>query len=71
MKNLIFTVFILSIMSCSAQKNTATAVKDPSGNLFSLSSMKGKVKSAKMPPALAEAVKNTKDVAVKRTKPLL
>lgn len=36
MKNLIFTVFILSIMSCSAQKNTATAIKDPSGNLIGI-----------------------------------
>lgn len=34
MKKLIFSVFILSLMSCSAQKNTATAVKDPSGNLI-------------------------------------
>ena len=34
MKKLIFSVFILSIMSCTAQKNIATAVKDPSGNLI-------------------------------------
>ncbi|MDO9275884.1 MAG: thioredoxin family protein [Lutibacter sp.] len=36
MKNLIFFVFILSIMSCSAQKNEVTAVKDPSGNLIGI-----------------------------------
>jgi hypothetical protein len=34
MKKLIFFAFILSIMSCSAQKNIAAAVKDPSGNLI-------------------------------------
>ncbi len=33
MKNLFFSILILSIMSCSAQKNTVTAVKDVSGNL--------------------------------------
>jgi len=36
MKNLIFYVFIFSFMSCSAQKNTATAVKDEAGNLIGI-----------------------------------
>jgi thiol-disulfide isomerase/thioredoxin len=36
MKNLFFSIFILSAMSCSAQKNTVTAVKDPSGNLVGI-----------------------------------
>lgn len=33
MKHLFFSIIILSAMSCSAQKNIATPVKDPSGNL--------------------------------------
>jgi len=36
MKNLLFSIFILSTMSCSAQKNVATAIKDPSGNLIGI-----------------------------------
>jgi thiol-disulfide isomerase/thioredoxin len=34
MKKLIYAIFIFSFISCSAQKNTGTAVKDPSGNLI-------------------------------------
>lgn len=34
MKNVFYFILILSTMSCSAQKNTVTAVKDPSGNLI-------------------------------------
>ena len=36
MKNLFFSILILSAMSCSAQKNITTAVKDPSGNLIGI-----------------------------------
>ncbi|NEW79212.1 MAG: thioredoxin family protein, partial [Gelidibacter sp.] len=34
MRNLFFYIFILSIMSCSAQKNVVTAQKDETGNLI-------------------------------------
>lgn len=36
MKNVFYFILILSIMSCSAQKSTVTAVKDPSGNLIGI-----------------------------------
>ena len=36
MKNLLYAIFILSLVSCSAQKNTITAVKDESGNLIGI-----------------------------------
>ncbi|MDD3723423.1 MAG: thioredoxin family protein [Lutibacter sp.] len=36
MKKLIFSALILSIMSCSAQKNTTTAIKDEAGNLIGI-----------------------------------
>ncbi|MDF1516651.1 MAG: thioredoxin family protein [Lutibacter sp.] len=36
MKNVFYFILILSTMSCSAQKNTVTAVKDPSGNLIGI-----------------------------------
>ncbi|MBK5208260.1 MAG: thioredoxin family protein [Flavobacteriaceae bacterium] len=36
MKSLFFSILILSTMSCSAQKNEATAVKDSSGNLIGI-----------------------------------
>jgi thiol-disulfide isomerase/thioredoxin len=36
MKNVFYFILILSTMSCSAQKKTVTAVKDPSGNLIGL-----------------------------------
>lgn len=36
MKNVFYFILIISAMSCSAQKNTVTAVKDPSGNLIGI-----------------------------------
>lgn len=36
MKNVFYFILILSTMSCSAQKKTVTAVKDPSGNLIGI-----------------------------------
>ena len=36
MKNIFYFILIISTMSCSAQKNIATAVKDPSGNLIGI-----------------------------------
>lgn len=36
MKNLFFFTIIITALSCSAQKNEVTAVKDPSGNLIGI-----------------------------------
>ncbi len=36
MKNLYFFTIIITALSCSAQKNEVTAVKDPSGNLIGI-----------------------------------
>jgi thiol-disulfide isomerase/thioredoxin len=36
MKNVFYFILILSTLSCSAQKNIATAIKDPSGNLVGI-----------------------------------
>jgi len=36
MKNVFYFILIITTMSCSAQKKTVTAVKDPSGNLIGI-----------------------------------
>ena len=36
MKNIIVSVFLLTIVSCSTSKKVATTVKDPSGNLIGI-----------------------------------
>jgi len=36
MKNVFYFILILSTVSCSAQKNTATAIKDEAGNLVGI-----------------------------------